>query len=261
MLKPCDQGPHECADHESNAIGQGTAGKRPSGHFAPKAVAFKSPRKNWSPARTRARTHHLSLSDKDVSEHLQRLSEPSPELPSCCEATMAGEGEPFPQRSASHSPSGSSNTRPDSRLSGLLSRPLSQQSCLSSTAWSSASGRSIGGVRSAVETPPSAPGAFEAGKVLRLCRAPVARQRGTRLCTTRSSRLSSGLGSSIDTERGAWPDGLDAAQRFVPIELARSASAEPVLHKSVSAASLTSLACHESHDALDSPTAAWPTWG
>jgi hypothetical protein len=59
-------------------------------------VAFKSPRKNWSPARTRARTHHLSLSDKDVSEHLQRLSEPSPELPSCCEATMAGEGEPFP---------------------------------------------------------------------------------------------------------------------------------------------------------------------
>ena len=53
------------------------------GRLAPKAVAFKSPPRavfadasEARRARLKARTHHLPLSDKDASTHLQRLSEP-----------------------------------------------------------------------------------------------------------------------------------------------------------------------------------------
>lgn len=76
---------------------------RSTGRLAPKAVAFKSPPRavfadasEARRARLKARTHHLPLSDKDASAHLQRLSEPPPRFQGYEAAVNVRDCEPIP---------------------------------------------------------------------------------------------------------------------------------------------------------------------
>jgi hypothetical protein len=176
------------------------AGVRPNdGREAPKLVDFKSPPRavftnaaEARSARLKSRTSCLNLSDKGAFVHVERLGCHPPPRFQGYEASDPGHvRQPVPMRSATPSPTPSVSpiNEPGLRpgLAGLVGggadhlRPLSRQSSLNSIAWGSISGRgsSLGCGRSAVETPPCAPGAFEASELHGLCRAPLAQNRMT----------------------------------------------------------------------------------
>ena len=194
------------------------AGVRPNdGREAPKLVDFKSPPRavftnaaEARSARLKSRTSCLNLSDKGAFVHVERLGCHPPPRFQGYEASDPGHvRQPVPMRSATPSPTPSVSpiNEPGLRpgLAGLVGggadhlRPLSRQSSLNSIAWGSISGRgsSLGCGRSAVETPPCAPGAFEASELHGLCRAPLAQNRMTLVSRSCSHRPASRAGSTF----------------------------------------------------------------
>ena len=156
-----------------------TAEARPNnGRESPKVFDFKSPPRavftnaaDARSARLKSRTSCLHLSDKGAFVHVERLGCHPPPRFQGYEASDPGDvHQPVPLRSGTP-PSPTSSVSPLMNasepglrpgLAGLsCGRPLSRQSSLNSIAWGSVSGRasSLGCGRSAVETPPCAPGA------------------------------------------------------------------------------------------------------
>ena len=178
-------------------------GVRPDGREAPKLVDFRSPPRavfrdaiEARDARLKSRTSCLKLSDKDAFVHVERLSQPPPRFQGYEATDNVVACQPIPMRSPSPSPC-EQGMRPGlAAVRAEHLRPLSRQSSLNSIAWGS-----IGAGRSAVETPPSAPSAFEASELHGLCRAPLAQNRATavsRSCMRTESRaLSSVTAASV----------------------------------------------------------------
>jgi hypothetical protein len=155
------------------------AGARPNnGRESPRVVDFKSPPRavftnadDARSARLKSRTSCLHLSDKGAFVHVERLGCDPPPRFQGYEASDPGDvHRPVPLHSGTpRSPASSVSplmpvNEPGLRpgLAGLsCGRPLSRQSSMNSIAWGSISGRgsSLGCGRSAVETPPCAPGA------------------------------------------------------------------------------------------------------
>ena len=186
----------------------------PSGGSS-KTNASKSPAAEARTARLKSRTTCLKLSDKGAFVHVERLGcHPPPRFQGYEATDNVFACQPVPMRSAtpsptpSVSPAGSANDpgiRPGlaapapapapapRAVSGADHlRPLSRQSSLNSIAWGS-----ISAGRSAVETPPSAPGAFEASELQGLCRAPLAQNRMTLVSRSCSRRPESRAGSTF----------------------------------------------------------------
>ena len=184
----------------------------PSGGSS-KTNASKSPAAEARTARLKSRTTCLKLSDKGAFVHVERLGcHPPPRFQGYEATDNVFACQPVPMRSAtpsptpSVSPAGSANDpgiRPGlaapapapapRAVSGADHlRPLSRQSSLNSIAWGS-----ISAGRSAVETPPSAPGAFEASELQGLCRAPLAQNRMTLVSRSCSRRPDSRAGSTF----------------------------------------------------------------
>ena len=219
---------------------------RSGGREAPKLVDFKSPPRavfaNASEARDarmKSRTSCLKLSDKDAFVHVERLGcHPTPRFQGY-EATdnvVACQPVPIPSPPPSACEPG---VRPGLAAPRAASgadhlRPLSRQSSLNSIAWGSTSAG-----RSAVETPPSAPGAFEASELQGLCRAPLAHNRVTlvsRSCMRTDSRALSSTTAVTAAAPLPRPIAVLAAAPFPRPVAVSAATASPFSMTAVTAA-------------------------